>query len=50
MAEQREHVAPGALVRWLLMGLVVAVGIALYLAVGADTQPVAQPAVLEETP
>jgi hypothetical protein len=50
MGEEREHVAPGDLVRWLLMGLVVAIGIGLYLVVGADTPTVAQPAVLENAP
>ena len=50
MPEEREHVARGDLVRWLLMGLVVGIGIGLYLIVGADTPPVAQPAVLEDAP
>jgi hypothetical protein len=50
MAEEREHVAPGHLFRWLLMGLVIAIGIGLYLGLGLDIEPVARPAVLENVP
>jgi hypothetical protein len=50
MAEERERVARGELTRWLLMGLLIAVGLGLYLVVGVEIEPVARPAVLEDAP
>ena len=50
MAEERERVAPGDLARWVVLGLVVVVGLALYLMTGIDAEPVARPHVLEAEP
>lgn len=50
MAEEREHVMSAELARWLALGVVVLVGIGLYLLVGLEVEPVARPAVLEAAP
>jgi hypothetical protein len=47
MAEEREHVTSAELARWLVLGVVVLIGVGLYLGLGPDVDPVARPAVLE---
>jgi hypothetical protein len=48
MAEEREQVTSGELARWLVFGVAILIGVGLYLALGAEVEPVAPPVVLEE--
>jgi len=47
MADEREEVSLRELSRWLVLALFVVIGIALYLAVGRNAEPVVPATVLE---